>query len=359
MTAFEQLLIEEREKTQAAVRNFLKRKMADYGNLDRSFYDYLKNIETYSLRGGKWHRPMLTRLAYQLKSNSRGRGDIVKGSGGVELLHRFILIHDDIFDGDLERHGGPTLEAVYKAEQDNLSLPHPVTFFDKGMAMISGDLLHTFALEMVRESGFEQTTLLNVLRGFHETLAVTAAGWRLETLLKQKSLADVKSKEIEKTMWLVSGLYSILWPLRIGQLFSGGTYGHWNKNLEEFGKHIGLAFQIQDDILGLFGSKEKTGKPVGHDFREGKKTLLLLYAYAEGTMTQKAFLESHLGKPISEKKLERIQKMIINTGALDNARSEITSHLLAAQSALYKMENNGEVVTVLRELGDYLGNRNL
>src|SRR5690606_37028703 len=160
-------------------------------------------------------------------------------------------------------------------------------------------VLHTFALEMVMEARFEERVTLNVLRGMHECLAVTAAGWRLETLLKQRALGEVEKKDVEKAMWLVSGQYSILWHLRIGQLFAGATYGKWDQSLDEYGQHIGLAFQIQDDILGLLGEPEKTGKPVGHDFREGKKTLLLLHAYQSGSDDDKLFLQEHLGKKIS------------------------------------------------------------
>jgi geranylgeranyl diphosphate synthase type I len=106
------------------------------------------------------------------------------------------------------------------------------------------------------------------------------------------------------------------------------------------------------------GLPAKTGKPVGNDFREGKKTLLLLHAYQKSTAGEKQFLEDYLGKEVSDT-LDRVQSIIARTGALEAAKEEINKHLLNAQKALNSLKGNVLVIGQLRGLGTYLGNRDV
>jgi geranylgeranyl pyrophosphate synthase len=122
---------------------------------------------------------------------------------------------------------------------------------------------------------------------------------------------------------------------------------------------VGLAFQIQDDILGMFGKTKITGKPVGNDFREGKKTILVIKAYENVNDEQKKMLSDNIGKELSSNKLEKVQAIIKESGALDYAVELAKDNALKGKRALEKLSSQieQEAKTTLVELADFLVER--
>jgi geranylgeranyl pyrophosphate synthase len=360
MASIQDYLQDERRQTAEAIKRLFETKGDEYCAIDPTFKHFFDNLEEHSLRGGKMARSTLTRLAYSLFDANDERGDIVTGSAAVEMLHRFILAHDDIVDRDLLRHGGPSLEKVYLDEYSQLDKAVPIELYDKGMAMIGGDIIHALSYELVVSSGFLAPITDHVTRGLNECLVYTAAGWRLETILKQEPLKLMDEGRIRKAMMLVSAHYSVLWPLRIGQLFAGRDYGDWLKPLEAYGETVGLAFQIQDDVLGIFGDEAATGKPVGNDFREGKKTILLFKAWQKADEAQRGFLANNLGKSLDEDELVELQEIISSTGALEYAQGEARGLAKKGVEALDDLEDtvNHDALNKLRDLAYYLIERN-
>lgn len=347
-------LEQERHQTAKVLGAYLDRFIKDQDHLDPEFNLFLRPLRPYLLTGGKMARSTLVRLAFDLSGGSKDKGDILLGSAAAEAYHRFLLCHDDIIDQDRRRHGLPTLEAHFDRESKKATIP--IAVYSQGMAMIAGDLIFSLSQQMVRDSGFNPQVTLNVLTGFHHCTIDTTAGWRLETRLKQRPIEAVSETEIIRTMTLVSAQYSLVWPLRFGQLFAGKDIGSWDKNLEAFSLSLGLAFQIQDDYLGLFGDRQKTGKPVGSDFREGKKTLILLKTWENAGSSDRQFLETNLGKILTPERLDRLHNLIKTTGALDYATKKIESLVDKSLTDLDSAADNlpEEPVKRLRELANFM-----
>lgn len=338
-------LSDEREKTIAALQQYLVE--YEQVTMDLPLGELGSYMGSYLLSGGKMARPTLTRLGYRASEGS-SRGNLVLGSAGVEVFHRFILAHDDIIDQDMQRHNLPTFEAIFCQRQKDHPPAHPLAQFARGMAIVAGDLMHSMALDIIRRARFEDHVTLEVLAGFHSCLVYTAAGWKLETELKQKRIGEVAADEIKQAMLLVSAHYSVLWPLRFGQLFAGKkAYLPW---LEDYGESVGIGFQIRDDLLGIFGDSTQTGKPVGNDLREGKKTLLLWYAYQEATDTERADLETAMGTT-DAKLVRRVQKIFTKTKAVEYAQTEAMKQV---EQAIRQMPDDQEE---LQSLAEYLISR--
>jgi geranylgeranyl diphosphate synthase, type I len=356
MSSFKKFLESEKTVTQKSLLKAVKSELSNYRHLNPEYKQMLDYLPDYIGLGGKWARPTLVRLAYQAMDGNKS-GNLILASGAIELFHRFILSHDDIIDRDLVRHGKPNLEAIFSQEQVKSNFKHPIKLYDMGMAMISGDLMHSLVYEIILQSDFDSTITQNIMHGLHQCLMETAAGWRLETILKQKSIAEVNYQQIEEAMLLVSGYYSVVWPLRFGQLLSGLKFGHWQDWFEGYGVEIGLAFQIQDDILGIFGDPQKTGKPSAGDLREAKKTHLLLHAFQNSNSEDKAYLERYIGTKLTVPQIAKIQIIIQKSGALKAARLKARHHALKGVAAIPK--KNLPAYDRLRQLGEYLANREI
>lgn len=218
--------------------------------------DLTDSIQETISAGGKRIRPTLLYVAY---TGGGGKDDSLIFSVGaaIELFHTFALIHDDILDNSSTRRGKPT---IYKKE--GLS-----------SALLAGDLSIFFANEL----------FYSVIKGMDETQQISHQ-WQLlqEEVIKGEyldmALANVPSvseSNVMKIMEYKTARYSFMRPLLIGSLLAGGS-SQIQQSLSDFGKNIGIAFQIQDDILGIFGNEAITGKSVNSDILEGKMTLLMV-----------------------------------------------------------------------------------
>jgi len=358
MTHIASYLAIERKKSVVSLAGFLDTILPAYSKFDPTFIPVAEEIREYLLAGGKMHRPTLTRLAFAVMAGRKPNDQEVKASLCIEILHRFILCHDDIVDRDFTRHGRPTLERVFFQEQVEEKWAQPLPQYGQVMAMIAGDLIHSMAFELIGGLRLDPLIKVELIKGLHECLIETAAGWRLETILKQKTLREVSEIEVKKAMMLVSAQYSVVWPLRIGQLLAGKRMGEWSDTLEEYGTRVGLCFQLQDDMLGIMGKAEEIGKPVGGDIREGKKTLLLLRAYKKGTALQKQLIEKLLGTDLSQEEVTQIQEVLIQTGRIDWAMQELSQQVQQVIELLEQTDTaSGESVARLKQLAVFLAER--
>lgn len=351
MSGFRAFLAKEKELTQKALVQFVELQIERYSDIDADLTSMLGYFLDYIRTGGKWARPTLTRLAYDyLEGDSVDQRALILSSAAVELFHRFILAHDDIVDRDLTRHGMPTLEQSFMDEVDD-SFVSPVQMHGMGMAMIAGDILHSWVNELLMSTNMDASKQLQLMQGFQQCLMETAAGWRKETLLKQYAIENVSEAAILTAMQLVSAHYSVLWPLRVGQLLAGSRFGSWDAALEHYGTHVGMAFQMQDDILGMFGDSEKTGKPVGADYREGKKTLLIWHAYRHGSERDKAFLNKTLGNTEDEAVITQAQALLMRLGSVDYVQNKARRY---AELGMVDIDDSKPRARRLIELADYL-----
>jgi geranylgeranyl diphosphate synthase, type I len=359
MTQIYDLIAIERDKSVRELLEYLKTKES-LGVIDPTFKSFIDQAFAYLIRGGKMHRPLLTRLAFDLVGRGKSSGNIWLGSLAPEVFHRFLLCHDDIIDQDLIRHGQPTLEKIYQDELESLKPAKPMVTFPLAMAMESGDLIHALTYDIILAAEFPLEVSREVIRGFVKCAFDTVAGWRLESILKQQRLEEVDFDQVKKSLTLVSGYYSVLWPLRMGELYAGHKNDEWIKELEIYGLNVGLAFQIQDDILGIFGDTKMTGKPVGADLREGKKSYVLMKGFELAGKKEKEVLEQANGnEDLDFELLTQVQKILRDTGALSWAQLEAQQMANMGIRAIKHLETdkNQDSINRLRQLAEFLAAR--
>ncbi|MEO8581699.1 MAG: polyprenyl synthetase family protein [Patescibacteria group bacterium] len=333
---------------------------------DEVLLETVQLLKEFTLRGGKRVGPLMVILGYQLAQalspkKSEG-GDIIRAAVSVEIHHLYLLNLDDMADRDILRHGGKTLEEYYRSEifqawpdKDH----HGRTF-----SSIAGALLNSFTFELIRTSGFEAEKILAAEGVIIDMLfGDTVAGWQIQYFQNNESISTVSEKRFLKGLEFVTSRYKFVGTLLIGLALaldpSDEHFPQLKQIFTEYGKHVGIAFQIQDDILGLFGDPKETGKAVGNDVREGKKTLLIQYAYRNGNAQQRKLIESALNTPLSQTELEKIQKVVTETGSLAYSHQLAEQHVLAAVTVLEPLASEFPQVQVLRELAQYMIQRSV
>lgn len=286
--------------------------------------------------GGKRLRPLATVLAGRMYGLPEDLG--VRAGASVEILHNFTLVHDDIMDEDQLRRGVPTVHVVYGTN----------------LAIITGDLLFAKAYEALgRLEGEVRPDLL--VKAFKELTwgAVTVAeGQALDMDFENRT--DVTLDEYIKMIYMkTAALFKS--SLIIGATLAGAPEEELEK-LSKYASGIGIAFQIRDDILGLIGDEKVLGKPVYSDLREGKKTILVIYALERLSEGDRNYLLSVLGKrDATREELERAAELIKSTGAVEYADELSERYIRDGLSALESTKPVDEgAKELLRKLALYI-----
>lgn len=314
----------------------------------------LSQLRAFSLRGGKAIRPFLAKLSFEL-ANGKTTGNLTKAVSALDLHHKHILILDDIADRDEERYGGKTLEWAYRDVFDNNENGH---HWARSFAMLDSVWLGSLARELLIESGFESDKLVTCCHILNTLMyRDTLAGWQIHALECTKPIRDVTPQEFTKGLELVTARYTFEGPFMIGLTLAGNTDMKLKTALVAYSKAVGTAFQIHDDILGLFGDSDTTGKPVGNDIREGKKTLLVQIAYERSNQGDKDILETAVGnKLITASHIQTVKRIIETTGALEYSKDLERKMVAEGIEALAHVPDSDQKQTLV-ELASYVISR--
>jgi geranylgeranyl diphosphate synthase type I len=260
-------------------------------------------------RGGKAVRPALVVLG----AEAAGADGSVAVSGAVamELIHNFSLVHDDIMDDDRTRHHRPTVWDVYGV----------------GDAILVGDALHTLAFQVLLD---DPNPLASVaLRRLAEATAAMITGQAQDTALDRRggaTLAECVEMERNKTAALLGG------SVAIGAILGGAGPALINA-LDRYGCELGLAFQAVDDVLGIWGDPAATGKPVGNDLRERKKSLPIALALERGGALAGGLRTAFAGEMTPEV-VAALSSRLAAEGIRDETVAQARAHLASALGAL-------------------------
>lgn len=350
---FKEFLKQEKTTTDKELELLIKKKREETINLGREMLQMAEMSLEPFLRGGKRIRPMLMRLSYRL-AGGETNGDLVKASLFSELMHDFILVHDDIADRDFQRHGGASLEAAFREVFKN-RFGRENSHFATAMAIVGGDYLNVIAHQVLAESRFPAKAKEKCELVMARTMQEVMAGWYMHQIQNQQQIDEVREVDYLKGMKLVSASYTIESPLLLGlALAEKNTY---EKELKEYAYHTGMAFQMQDDILGIYGDSRITGKPVGNDLREGKKTVLVLRAFERASGKEKVFWRERLGADLEDKEIEKMQELIKESEALDSTVKEAKRHVAEAVKAIKDIKESEEKEW-LEQLAQFVVERN-
>jgi len=333
------------------LRKFFDAKIKRVEKIDNSALELVENLKEFTLRGGKRVRSILLIFGYKAVGG-RNEKEIIKAALSVELMQSFLLIHDDIIDDDELRRGNPTMHKVYenKYKKDYPSIDSKK--FGKDMAIIAGDVSSVLGSEIILNTKFPYRLKVKAIYKFNRVIINTCFGQILDILSETGS--DIKEEDIIKIHKLKTALYTIEGPLHIGAILGEASNAQL-KTLSEFAISLGQAFQVQDDILGMFGTAETIGKPVGSDIKEGKKTLLIKKALDKANSRDKKTIMDCLGnKKISEKDTEKVKDIITKTGSLKYNKNFAKELVKKAKISLRKGDFKEEGKEFLLRLADYI-----
>jgi len=283
------------------------------------------------LTGGKRLRPAFSYWGY--RSTGAPHSDaIVKASASLELLQACALIHDDVMDGSDTRRGNPAVHRQFEAVHTSQAWQGQASSFGIGAAILVGDLALSWADTLLCNAGLSAEELIRAKSIYDVMRTELMAGQYLDLL--EQARQDTTAEQARNVIRYKSAKYTIERPLNLGAAIGDASDAH-QAILTTYGLALGEAFQLRDDLLGVFGTPAQTGKPAGDDLREGKQTVLIATARSANDDAVNALLSRHLGNlQISAEDVARLQDGLVSTGAVDYVEQQITKLTEQALEAL-------------------------
>ncbi len=316
--------------------------------------DHAKEIV---LAGGKRLRSAFMYYGY-LGAGGTEKEKMLKTSMSVELIHSFLLVHDDIIDRDDVRHGVPTLHRRYATLGKRFFGPIDTDHFGMSIAIIMGDMLYSFGNDIIFTSEFSKERIFRALSRLQNIVSFTVVGQARDIYMEYKK--EATEEEILNMYRNKTAKYTVEGPLHLGAILAGAEEDLLTA-FSEYAIPVGIAFQIQDDILGIFGSEKRIGKPVGSDIEEGKITILVARALKNGTSEQKKRLKEILarGPALTENEQKEFRAILVDTGAFQEVKELAQSYIVSGEKALevLKSKVTPEAYEFLAGVAQYMTHR--
>jgi isopentenyl-diphosphate delta-isomerase type 1 len=259
--------------------------------------------------------------------------DVVTIGAALEMLHTFALLHDDVMDRAERRRGLPSAARSLARMHARERLGGDGDRFGANAAILAGDLAFVWADELFDQVRIDPTRLARARAVFHVLRAEVMTGQYLD--LRNASLPTVDEERARRVALLKSGRYTVTRPLQVGLALAGNDDPLLARQLEKFGDAVGIAFQMRDDILGVFGDEVEMGKSCAEDLREGKRTMLVVRALALLDGADRQELERCLGNTaLAETSVRRCRELIAASGSLASIEALVRAQHRSALDAL-------------------------
>ena len=306
--------------------------------IDRSS-ELLGEIRGLLRAGGKRFRPAFCYWGFRAAGSDHSR-EVVRVGASLELLHTFALVHDDIMDESEERRGFQTVH----------------TKLGIGAALLVGDLALVLADELFMTSGFAADALTDAFAAYSRMRKQVIVGQHAELSLAARD--EVTVDEARHVARLKSGRYSIKEPLLIGACLAGAS-AELAEGLGAFGEALGEAFQIRDDLLGTFGTREEVGKPVDADMGEGKRNVLFAMTVSRLEGERKAFFLDNwgAGDKLTAADADRVRELIEVSGARRDTEELVEELLEVSLETLERLDVTASARAALTDLAERVTRR--
>jgi geranylgeranyl diphosphate synthase type I len=320
----------------------------------------------YLLSGGKRFRARFCIAGWQSTATARSSTEeqaVITLSAALEVFHAAALVHDDIIDNSDTRRGMPASHVRFAALHEEAGFAGRSESFGRAGAILHGDLLLGWSdelVDMALDLLDDRTNARATRAEFNRMRTDVTVGQYLD-ILEENAWPTVPDADTilraERVMTFKSAKYSVEAPLALGAL-AGGASPDQVDALRGFGLPLGLAFQLRDDVLGVFGDSAVTGKPTGDDLREGKRTVLVALARQGMSERSRAAFDRALGDPdLDDAAIADLQSQIETSGALESAERSIESYTDEARRALRAAHLEPAAVADLEELARLLTDR--
>ena len=340
-------------RTVALVNERLEEFLADRASILRSIATDLDPMSEFSKRflsGGKRFRAQFCHRGWQAVRGPAGeRADaasigeryaVVSASAALEVFHAAALVHDDLIDNSDTRRGAPSAHRVFEAQHRDSGWAGSAPEYGRATAVLLGDLLLGWSDELLDEglSALQNQAAARAARlEFNRMRTDVTVGQYLDILEERAWLAmpdDEQRARAERVVVFKSAKYGIEAPLVIGGAIAGGSAAELDA-LRAFGLPLGIAFQLRDDLLGVYGDPEVTGKPAGDDLGVGKRSLLGAIARERLAPGSRRLVDELLGDPdLDADQVRMLQRTIRDSGAVDELEAVIAANTERAMAAL-------------------------
>ncbi len=286
-----------------------------------------------AVSGGKRFRASFCWWGHRAVADSTDDSALLRACASLELLHASALVHDDYMDASDVRRGRPATHRAFELLHRQQGWAADPAQYGAAAAILLGDLLLSWSDELLRTCGLPAERVLEALGYFDLTRSEVVTGQFLDVSAQARGAADVDTAMT--VLRYKSAKYSIERPLHIGAALAGADSAQIVQ-LTRFGLPLGEAFQLRDDLLGVFGDPAVTGKPAGDDLIEGKRTVLVALALDALGTEQARTLDAGLGTPLSPVQVEELCHLIDTSGAraqVETVITELTDRSLAALAA--------------------------
>ena len=281
------------------------------------------------IHGGKRLRPYMVIKSCQILGGKNSNA--MSAASAVEMVHNFSLVHDDIMDNDEMRHGVPT---VHKK-------------FGMPIAILAGDVLFSKAFQIISDSKLSPNATIQLVSRLAKACVDICEGQLLDVKMAEEKKIPTQSDYISMIGKKTAALFDV--SCAMGAICASNKAKDVS-NLSTFGRNLGIAFQITDDLIGVMGDPKITKKPVGNDLREGKKSLPILMAIKLAKDNDKKIILKAFGNSkISRKDLNKAVDVIRSLGIEENVRKQALKYADKAEKSLAKYSGSAksELITLL------------
>lgn len=336
-------------QVERVLARFLREAGEQIEGTEPGFASGVDALTEFVMRGGKRLRPTFAWWAWRGAGGREADAEgVLQAVASLELVQACALIHDDLIDSSASRRGRPTVHVAFAdlhTAQRWAGLP---SSFGLAVAVLIGDLALAWADDMFHQSPLTPEKLEQAAPAWRSMRTEVLAGQYLD--LHTQVTGDSSPAAALRVSRLKTAAYTVERPLNLGAALAGAPTAQVAR-LREFGRDIGIAFQLRDDLLGVFGDPSVTGKPAGDDLREGKRTLLIALGLGQANDAQAGVITKALGTAgLSEKEVDEVRTTLVEVGAVSAVERRIEELTETALAALAEAHLTEPATAVLADL---------
>ncbi|AYF30532.1 polyprenyl synthetase [Micromonospora tulbaghiae] len=331
LAAFTKDLIKGVDETLAA---FLAAEVESLTEIDAAMGGFAATARDCVLAGGKRVRPTFAYWGWRgVVGGEEPLCSVLPALSALELLHTFALVHDDVMDASDTRRGLPTAHRAAAARHRAAGHTGDADRYGEAVAVLIGDLCMVWADRLMAHAAVPADRLLDVRRCYDQMRVETVAGQFLDVLGENDSANWTVDRALRVARYKTAS-YTVQRPLLFGACLAGADADDpLIAAYTRYGLAVGEAFQLRDDLLGVYGDPQTTGKPAGDDLRTGKPTALLMLARQLADPAQRRALE-RAGSVTSAREVDRLADVVRDTGATARVERMISDRVTEALAAL-------------------------
>lgn len=287
--------------------------------------------------GGKRIRPAFCAWGYVAAGGGHPGVGVLDAAASLDLLHVSALVHDDIIDASDTRRGIPAVHRQLERLHRERGGRGDAEVFGRNTAILVGDLLWSWSMQLFDEAELAADTASAARAIVAKTRTEVTSGQYLDLLAETLDPADPAALELAlRVIEYKTSRYTVIRPVQVGAALAGAS-ASLLEGLARFASPLGRAFQLRDDLLGVFGDASVTGKPSGDDLREGKQTVLIAEAMAVLSPAEQAELATLLGTDLSAAQVLRVQQLLHDCGAVERVEHRIADDYSRALAELTEL----------------------